>query len=71
MKNVLLYYFYSDCNDVFVGAAENISKRCSVFATVKNCKNNAYVRKRCQLACGVCEGSKYDYSRPSYIDDDC
>ena len=63
--------FYSDCNDVFIGAAENISKRCSKYATVKNCKNNGYVRKRCQLACGVCEGSKYDYSTPSYIDDNC
>ena len=60
---MLTQIFFSDCENVSLKSpAEDISKRCARFATAQYCKNNGYVRKRCQASCGVCKGSKNFHS---------
>ena len=59
----MTFVIYLVCEDTrLISPTEDISKKCSTFATIKYCKNNAYVLKRCQKSCGVCVGGKYKKS---------
>ena len=54
---------FSVCEDTkLISPTEDISNKCSKFATIKNCMNNEFVLKRCQKSCGVCVGGKYKKS---------
>ena len=55
-------FFLADCKQLsyltLKETVSDISKKCGIHATPKNCRNSKFVAKRCVASCGFCKGSK-------------